>query len=195
MSSLCQHCIISTSSLCHHCVITACCHWPMLMCGCRVNLCLLTLSVELCASASPGRGWPAASMETTSDSLRPISEHILVSEMLCCDCVSGLNCGSWTVLCVRLLFYWWWRIQDRGRLLPDNWPDGWCHQCKWSSPGYCRDRGCYGEKTLPVCCVSVNNDCWVFFILSSFFCDPTGWTSSCSRNSRDWDSTWHQRRR
>lgn len=56
------------------CVVTVCCCVPL-----RVNLCLLTLSAALCASASRGRGWRGASTETISDSWRRISKRILVS--------------------------------------------------------------------------------------------------------------------
>lgn len=67
-------------------------YFPCPVCCCvvfRVNLCLLTLSVELCVSASRGLGWLAASMETTSGSSTRTSNRILVSENKtpCSDCV------------------------------------------------------------------------------------------------------------
>lgn len=47
----------------------------------RVSLWAVTLSLELCVSASPGRGWLEASTETTRDLLMHTLNRTLVSEI------------------------------------------------------------------------------------------------------------------
>lgn len=98
------------------------------------------------------------------------------------------------MLSLRLLFHWWWSDPFWRWILPDNWANGWRHQRQRASSRYSRDRGRAGESN-KARDISYNANHRQCFLKIHYCCRCVGWTSSCSRNSSSWISSWYQRRR